>query len=381
MNRKQVLIALVLLAVLAVAGVAVVLTDRSSWGPADSRVGQRVAAGLTISDVAEISIRNAAGELRLVRGKTQWTIPMRADFAADTNRVAQLLVKLAELKIVQSEPLPEGLRVRFDLVEPKGRDVQNSGTVLELKDAKGGTLARLLLGKKVIGGGATASVASGETDARGRYLMAADDGATLLVVAEPLDEVRSTPDLWLLKDLVRAEGVKSIASSKDGTLRWRVTRESESADWKFAGSGQKPDLQKATDLASSLGWVNLVDVVVDPEKADTGLDHAVVVTAETFDGLRYTLRIGKPIGDNYFVSVAVSGEPRATRIRANGEKAEDKAKRDKEFEERRQKLIERLEREKKLDRWVYLVAKNGVAPLLRDRRGLLPERKAPAKNG
>jgi len=381
MNRNQTLIALVVLAILAVAGAAVVLSDRSSWGPADSRTGQKVAAGLHISDVAEISIRDTAGELHLVRGKTQWTIPERAGFAADTNRVAELLVKVTELKIVQSEPLPADQRARFDLIEPKGKGASSPGTLLELRDAKGGTLVRLLLGKKVLRGGAPASNAPGDAEASGRYLVAGDDAGTLLVVAEPLAEVESKADLWLLKDLVRAEGAKSIASSQDGQPRWRVTRESESADWRFAASGQKPDLQKATDLASSMGWVNLVDVVPDPAKVDTGLDHAVVVTAETFDGLSYTLRIGKQAGDNYYVKVAVAGEPGKTRTPQKGEKAENEAKNDKDFEERRKKLIERLEHEKQLERWVYLVSKNGLTPLLRDRSGLMPEKKSPAKNG
>jgi len=378
MNRKQTLIALVVLAILAVAGAAVVLSDRSSWGPADSRAGQKVLAGLRISDVAEITIQDASGELHLVRGKMQWTVPERAGFAADTNRVGELLVKLAEVKIVQSEPLPGDQRARFDLVEPKGKDVAGAGTLLELKDAKGGALARLLLGKKIFKGGAPAP-APGEAEASGRYLTAGSDAGTLLVVAEPLGEVESKPDLWLPKDLIRAEGTKSIASTQDGRLRWRVTRESESANWQFAGSGRKPDLQKATDLASSMGWVNLVDVVPDPDKVDTGLDHAIVVTAETFDGLSYTLQIGKQVGDNYYVKVAVAGEPDKTRKPAKNEKAEDKAKNDKEFEERRKKLVERLEHERQLVHWVYLVSKNGVAPLLRDRTGLMPEKKTSTK--
>ena len=381
MNRKQLLIALVLLAILAVASAAVILSDRSSWGPADSRAGQNITAGLRISDVAEIAIRDAAGELHLVRGKTEWNISERAGFAADTDRIAALLVKLAELKIVQSEPLPADQRARFNLVEPKEKGAPAAGAVLVLKDVKGGTLAHLLLGKRIVSGGALASNASAEANASGRYLTAGSDAGTLLAVAEPLAEVESTPSLWLPKELVRAERAKSIASSKDGKRRWRVTRESESADWKLSGSGQKPDLQKATDLASSMGWVNLVDVVADPGKVDTGLDHAVVVAAETFDGLSYTLRIGKQVGDNYYVKVAVTGEPRQARAPAKSEKAEDKTKGDKDFEERRKKLVERLEREKKLDRWVYLVAKSGVAPLLRDRPGLMPERKAPAKKG
>jgi len=372
MNRRQFLIALAVLVVLAAAGAGVIVSDRSGWNTTDSRAGQKVVGGLRISDVAGIAIRDSAGELHLDRVEAGWNARERAGFAAETDRIGELLVKLAELKVVQSESLPESQRARLELVEPKDK---GAGTLLELKDAKGGTLARLLLGKKVVKGTTVASLGRGEAEAMGRYLTAGSDAGTMLVVAEPLAQVESKADAWLVKDLIRADGAKSIASSKDGKPRWTVTRERESADWKFAGSGGKPDLQKATDLASSLNWVNLVDVVADPAKVDTGLDHAVVIKAETFDGPSYTLRIGNRAGDNYYVRVAVSGEPRKTRTPAKDEKAEDKAKKDKEFEEQRKKLAEKLEREKKLDKWTYLVGKNVVEPLLRDRSQLLPEKK------
>ena len=373
MNRRQFLIALAVLVVLAAAGAAVVVSERSGWKSADSRAGQRVLPGLKISDVAEVAVRDAAGELHLLRGEAGWTVRERAGFAAETDRVAELLVKLVELKIVQSEPLPEAQRARLELVEPKDR--AGAGTLIELKDAKGTSLARLLLGKKVMKSAPSASLARAEGEASGRYLTAGSEPGTLLVVGDPLAQVESKPEPWLVKDLVRADGARSIAASKDGKLRWKVTRESESLDWKFA-DGAKPDLQKATDLASSFGWVNLVDVVADPAKADTGLARAVVVTAETFDGPSYTLRIGNKTGDNYYVRVSVSGEPRKARVPAKGEKAEDREKKDKEFEERRAKLVERLAREKTLDKWTYLVSKNVVEPLLRERSGLLPEKKA-----
>jgi hypothetical protein len=374
------LIALVALAVLAAGGAAVVLSDRSAWTSADSRAGQKAISGLRLSEVAEIAILDSSGELHLVRGEAGWSVRERAGFAADTDRIAALLVKLAELKIVQSEPLPENQRVRLELLEPKDK-AAGAGTAIELKDAKGGSLGRLLLGKKIVKGPAVASLSHGESEATGRYLTIGGEDGTTLAVGEPLTEVESKPDLWLVKDLIRADGVKSVSSSKDGKARWSVARETESTDWKFAGSKERPDLQKATDLASSLGWVNLVDVVADPAKADTGLDHATVIKADTFDGLSYTLRVGKQAGNNYYVKVAVSGEPRRSRAPAKGEKGEDKAKNDKAFEEYRKRLVEKLEREKKLERWTYLVAKNGLEPLLRDRSGLMPEKRKPAKKG
>jgi hypothetical protein len=376
-NRRQFLIALAALAVLAAAGAAVVFSDRSAWTSADSRAGQKAVSGLRLSEVAEIAIRDSSGELHLVRGEAGWSVRERAGFAADTDRIAALLVKLAEMKIVQSEPLPESQRVRLELVEPKEK-AAGAGTAIELNDAKGGSLGRLLLGKKIVKSSPVASLSRGESEATGRYLTIGGETGTMLAVGEPLTEVESRPDLWLVKDLIRADGVKSVSSSRDGKARWSVTRETESTDWKFAGSKERPDLQKATDLASSLGWVNLVDVVADP-KADTGLDHAIVIKAETFDGSSYALRIGKQAGNNYYVKVAVAGEPRKNRTPAKGEKAEDKAKNDKAFDEHRKKLVEQLEREKKLERWVYLVAKNGLDPLLRDRPGLMPEKKKAGK--
>ncbi len=378
MNRRQFFVALAVLAILAAAGAAVVLSDRSAWTAADSRAGQKAIAGLRLSEVAEIAIRDSSGELHLVRGGTGWSVRERAGFAAETDRIAALLVKLAELKIVQSEPLPESQRARLELLEPKDK-AAGAGTLIELEDAKGGSLGRLLLGRKIVRSSPVASLSRGETEATGRYLTMGGEVGTLLAVGEPLTEVESKPDQWLVKDLLRADGAKSISSSKDGKQRWSVTRETESADWKFAGSKERPDLQKATDLASSLGWVNLVDVVADPAKTDTGLDHAIVIKADTLDGLSYTLAIGKQAGDNYYVKVAVAGEPRRTRAPAKGEKAEDKAKNDKEFEERRKKLVEKLDREKKLERWTYLVAKSGLDPLLRDRAGLMPEKRKGAK--
>jgi len=113
MNRKQFLIALAVLVVLAGAGAAVILSERSGWKSADSRAGQKLIPNLRIDQIAEIGIRDAAGELHLVRGEASWSVRERAGFAAETDRVAELLVKLAELKIVQSEALPDAQRARL----------------------------------------------------------------------------------------------------------------------------------------------------------------------------------------------------------------------------------------------------------------------------
>jgi hypothetical protein len=374
MSRKQFLVVLAVLVVLAAAAGGVALSERSAWTSTDSRAGQKAIAGLKIADVAEIAIRDASGESHLKRGPSGWTVSERADFAADTDRVAAMLVALAETKVVQSEPLAESQRTRLELVEPKDK-AAGAGTLVELKDAKGAVLGRLLLGKKIVKPSAMASLGRPEADATGRYVIAGDDAKTVLAVGDPLLQAVANPQNWLVKDLLRVEGSKTISSSKG----WTVTRNTEGMDWKLAGSGRTPDLQKATDLSSSLGWVNLVDVVADPAKADTGLDHPVTIQSKTFDDLTYTLKIGKPVDSSYYVRFSVAGEPPAKRTPEKNEKAEDKAKKDKEFEDRRKKLLEKVQGEKKLEAWTYVVAKTTIDPLLRDGKQLLPEKKKPAK--
>src|SRR5437773_11303634 len=208
MNRRQFFSALPVLAVLAVLGAAVVLSDRSAWTSADSRAGQRAIAGLRLSEVAEIAIVDTVGELHLARGETGWSVRERAGFAADTDRIAGLLVKLAELKIVQSEPLPEGQRARLGLLEPKAK-AAGAGTLIELKDAKGGSLGRLLLGKKILKSSPVASLARGEAEATGRYLVAGGEAGTVLAVDRKSTRLNSSPERWLVKDLRRADGAKS----------------------------------------------------------------------------------------------------------------------------------------------------------------------------
>jgi hypothetical protein len=382
MSRKQFLLVLAVLIGLGAAAAALVFSDSGGWRGADTRVGQKIVRDLKLSDVAEIAVRGASGSVHLVRADRGWVVRERADFPADVERVRDVLIKIAEVRAVQAEPLPQSQRARLQLVEPKDKDAKDAGTVLELKDAKGAVLAHLLLGKKVFRQTEVAGPATPEQgQPSGRYLLAGADADTMVVVAEPFTAVEPKPEAWLTKELLRAERVKTVTSiGSDRRTRWTLVRDKDDTDWRFAGSSERPDLQKATDAAGAFGWMDLVDVVVDPQNTETGLSHAITLRAETFDGLTYTVRVGDRTGDNYYVAVAAAGDPPQSRTPDKGETAEEKAKKDKLFAEDKARLAERLERERRLDGWRYVVGKNAVAPLLRDRAQMLPEKKA-AKKG
>ena len=376
MTRKQFFVLLAALVVLLAAGLLLMRSQQSAWKPGDSRIGQRLMPGLKLEDVATVSIRDPDATLTLARREGGWRVKERADFPADADRVRELLLRLVELKVVQTEAVAEAQRARLQLLEP-GAAQEGAGTRIELKDGGGAVLARLLLGKKVTAMVAGAAFGPETGVPTGRYAMTGDEPGTVVLVSEALAQAEAKPGSWLSKELIRVERAKSIsASGPDGKQRFAVSRDSEASDWKLAGGG-KPDPGRVQDVASALASLSLADVVAEPAKADTGLDRAVVVKARTFDELAYTIRIGaKARDDRYYAAISASGDPPAARSAGKGESAEEKAKQDKTFEERRAKLAERLAHEKALERWTYLVPGSSIEPLLRERAQFLPEKKA-----
>ena len=386
MSRKQFLALLAVLVLLLGAGAWVKWSDNAQWKATDSRVGKLLLPALKLAEVAEVRIAEARGSVTLKRGESGWIVPERADFPADVERIRDLIVKLVELKISQIEPLADNQRAKLVLVEPRGADTKGGadakdmGTVLELKDKDGKSLARLLLGR-VVTKRTEQQTPQGQTVTRdmpnGRYVAGAEPN-TVAVVTDPLAQAEAKPSVWLAKDLFRVERAKTLTSTTgEGKPRWAFQRDTDSIDWKFTGSAEKIDLQKAQDVASSLIYVSLVDVT-DPSRA--GFDKGIKVRADTFDGFSYAVSVGdKAEGDLYHLKFTVSADRPKARVAPKGEKPEDKEKADKAFEEQNKAFAEKLEREKKLEAWTYLVPKTSVDPLLRERAQLLPEKKKDEK--
>jgi pyruvate/2-oxoglutarate dehydrogenase complex dihydrolipoamide acyltransferase (E2) component len=131
---------------------------------------------------------------------------------------------------------------------------------------------------------------------------------------------------------------------------------------------------------NALGNLTFSDVALDA-KPENGTAHATV-TADTFDNLTYTLRMGKlKNGEDYLVGVSVSGEPPRDRPPEKDEKAEQKAQRDKDFAENRKRLESRLAREKALAQWTYVVEAKQITPLLKTREQMVAQRKQEGDNG
>jgi hypothetical protein len=106
-------------------------------------------------------------------------------------------------------------------------------------------------------------------------------------------------------------------------------------------------------------------------------EKPVTVVAETFDNLTYRLNLAPRKGaDEYSLNVSVSGEPPVKRAAEKDEKPEERERRDKDYEESRKRLTERLAKEKALSKWTFVVAKSAVEPMLKDRARMTARKEA-----
>jgi uncharacterized protein DUF4340 len=210
----------------------------------------------------------------------------------------------------------------------------------------------------------------------GRYMRVLDGKERVVVVSDPLNNAEALPGKWVDKDFFKAERIKTLTVTPAGGQPWRITRDVEWGQWKFAGGGGALDASAAVGAVNALSQLGVSDVAVDVKPDEQA--KPVTVTAETFDGLTYTLRISqRGSSDEYLVNVSVAGEPPRERAPEKGEKAEEKERRDKDFAESRKRLEERVSREKGLASWTFVVERKQVAPLLRTREQMVAQPRKP----
>jgi Domain of unknown function (DUF4340) len=380
MKARQ--LAIVLVALIVLGGIALVVRSRntSSWREAATTTQGKV-LNFPLNDATHVTIKSSAEELNLVNKNDVWTVAERFDYPADFTQVADVIRKLWELRPTQDVKVGPSQFGRLDLLEP-GKQSNGSGSSSMLIDVKGKDdkrIAALLLGKKQLRESDQSAVGMA---AAGRYAMPLDGSNRVFLISETFDQVQSKPERWLNRDFLKVQDPKAITvAGSTPNINWKLARDTTSTAWKLvdAKPGEEVDAAKATAVATLLANPSFADVMnAKTPPGETGLDKPSTVRIETFDGFVYDLRIGKLVGENYPVAVTVNAQIAEQRVPAQDEKAEDKAKLDKQFQDNRSHLTEKLSKEKKAENWIYLVSKSTIDQLLKDRSTLLVEKKVPA---
>jgi len=377
MNSRQLALIVVLAVLFAAIGWILFHRGARSWESQPTSSNAKV-IDFPLNDVAHIAIKDGTSELNLLRKEDGWVVRERADYPANFEQVSRLLRKIWNLKPVQTLQVGPSQLGRFDLVEPaKGT---KGGTLLALKDKDEKGIAALLVGKQYLKK-SNQNFGPAGGFAAGRYVMPEDGSKRVALVSDPLNDLITKPERWLNLDFIKIEKPKTIAlDGATPAMKWKLERESESADWKFAESkaAEELDKAKASALAASVSNLRFTDVVDPQAKPETtGLDHPLTALIETSDGFTYTLKIGKLKGEGYPITLSVEAMLPAQTSAVPDEKPEEQKKRAEEFSKKKKALEEKLAKEKKFEGRAFLINKSTIEQLLKNRADLIKAEPGP----
>jgi hypothetical protein len=324
--------------------------------PDAGTLGRPLLKDLQASQVAAIVIRQPKEAITIARKDERWTIAERGGFPADVEKVREFVVKAIALKVGQMEPIGEKDRARLLL--------DAGGTAIEFLGADGKPLARLTAGKKYF---KSEPENPEKANGDGRYVALPGDEKRVVVVSDTLVQASTRSADWISKAGFAAEKVKTLEVRAADGASWKIERSGDNADWKLAGArgDEKLDASKANSASYSLSLIELADVApMDLKPEATGLDKPAVVTATTFDGLSYTLKLGNLTGENYYATITIAGEAKPE---------------GKDAEERLKKINDRLPREKALAAFTLLLPKSKLDDVVKKRAELLASKEEKKK--
>ncbi len=376
MNRKQFLMMLAVVAVLGGAGLAMFWQELSGYKQSGAKIGAKVLPNLKAADATEIRLKDAKNEVTLVSKKGSWSVKERGGYPADVGEISELLAKLVEAKVVQSEAVGESLHPRLNLAEPKDKaSAEGTGTLVELKDKDAKLIAKLVFGKvslKKDPGNPLPNAVDGVP--AGRYMIAPDKVQGVVVVSDPFANVDAKAGKWLAKNFFKADRIKSLTVG-EGAAQWKITRELEYSQWKFAAGAGQLDPSAAVGAVNALGQLAFSDVSTD---AKVEGEKVTKIIAETFDNLTYTITVAKQkTGDDYLFNFVLTGEPPKTRTPEKDEKPDEIKRRAEEYEKSLKVLEARAQFEKILGQWVYVMPAKSLEPILKDRVQMVVQPRKP----
>ena len=280
---------LIILAVVAlVLGCAAYFLKSGSRPAAAKLNGKSILPGLSVADVARVEV---GGKLALAASTDGWKVETLHGYPADREKIAENLMKLAELKVGQVV---------------RGRKLGAESKVT-LKDAAGKALAELTLGdkhEKKASGQAAMYGGGGYPD--GRYV--AFGGETVLV-KDTLDAFDGDVKQWC------NTRISSISSSDVKTVKYAHGGETvelekgTNSTWVLKGLGPKEELDtsKTYSLDSALSYLDF-NAVADPKltEAELGFSTGYVYTVTVKEGtntVTHVARVGNKVkggSDRYF---------------------------------------------------------------------------------
>ena len=194
MNRKQFLWLMLAVVLLGGASLALFWQDITAYRDSGAKIGARLMPDMKISDVAKLRLQDAEQEVTLALKDKVWRVEQRGGYPADFAEISGFILKLLDVKVVQSESVGASLHPRLNLMAPdkvakdKGTK-EGTGTLVELSDASGKVLVSLMLGKVSLKKDPMNPLPNAKDGVpAGRHVLVAGRGDTVAVVSDPLEK-------------------------------------------------------------------------------------------------------------------------------------------------------------------------------------------------
>ena len=384
MNKRQVIILWIIAIALGGAVGIVKLTQKDTTKSATKRAaGETLFESFPGTDVNSVAIQGAEGSVTLTKKDGNWVVAERDNYPANASYVNDLIRTLTELKVTRGMEAGPSFAPRFGMDESSST-AADRGLTATFSDASGKEIAKVSLGKNIESGQDMGPMMGGAMSV-GRYVRNHADESGFYAVSEMFPSVSAEAQRWLKDDFISPEKVKSISITHKGKedIAWRLTRETEDAEYKLEGAAGSEvlDTTVTSPLKSVFSYARFDDVVPSDkvtEKADAANKQTVVL--ETFEGFKYTIGITpvKDSTDKVLMTVTVTGEIAKERKKEEGEKPEDAKTKDEAFATRVKDLNEKLAKEQKLAGRTFEVAKTTVDSLLKERDQLITKATPPA---
>jgi Domain of unknown function (DUF4340) len=372
MKRQQLYFLIGAALVLAIAGTIFQLVRSAGWkgGATDLEPF----AKLPVNSVEKLVIKSSKDTATLQKASDIWTVAERNGYPADFSKIRELMTSLWEFKVVRQLDVGPSQFGRLDILAPGQGD--HSGVELDLDDASGKSIKSLIFGKPFGGENSSGDQEEEEPSGNGRFVYDPSEKDKVYLSKENFYTVDASPKSWLDKDFIRAESVKEIErASSSGSDGWKVSKKDEKAAWELVEA--KPGETLNTSVVASLGAFSPSFEDVKPANtpdSETGLNKAVTVNLETFDGFKYTLEIGGEAPEqSRFFRFKVSADLPAKRAAEPNESPDDKKKKDDAFNKQQETLKTRLAAEQKLQNWIFEVESYSLETFLKPRKDILKE--------
>lgn len=294
------------IAAAAAIGAAILLApDRTSPPPMDQPIAAFPGLAARLPAAATIEVARHDGRVTLRRDGERWTIAERGGYPARPERVRELLVGLAELRLTEPRTANPDLLSRLGLEDPLQPGA--SGTLLRVLDGAGAPLAELVIGRRRVR-------TAGNLPETAYVRRPAETQAWLAEGRIPADH---DPNLWLPRDIANLprERLREAVITRPGAAPFTVRRGPD-PDGELSleplPEGREPDPDRLAAVARAFEALTLADV--RPEAEATGEEAGEGRWTFT-DGLVIRVRLRRD-GEALWLLLRAEGSEEAARLDA-----------------------------------------------------------------